>query len=391
MEHAPMPSMATLAEGEDLDQVTFESFDLFENCIMELCGIQTVKTDPDEGGGNEFANDTEDFEIRECLSAEIDEKSMDKYQNLEVRNCISEEEAVETTIGREPQIPLDEAGRALYTLGKFCQKSGWNNDAMHYYRHALYLLFLDVGLEEVRLLDNTDDCDGFFYVQASRDVEMYSSVTNQYLSTIFFKLGDIHGQKDEKNNALHAYRASQEFGKKFLRYIGDNSSNEDEVVAAVENLALSYNRIGAVYTSKGDLESALASLHEALEIQVETLGEEHIEVAKTLHNIGVCHRHRGMWGGALEFYQHAHRIFALNLGRDHLDTVRTLHNIGGVYRRQKQYSEAMECFEEVLEVRRRILGEDHPSVAITYVSMAAVHRRAGRKKAANKLYTLALK
>lgn len=390
-----MPSTSDLAPGEDFTSITLESFELFEKCIMDLCGIQMVQIYIGDDGGEDEEIDDESGDDLEIYQSKSDTRN----SSMQVPSAISEEEAFPFE-PKEPQIPLSEGGRSLYTLGKYCQKMDWCDDAMHFFKHALYLYFLDVGVEEPRLLDNSDDCDGFFYIQAARNASVNSSATNQYLGTIFTKMGDIHGKYDEeKNDALHAYKASQVFLRKYLddkisgrvHDEGETDEDLDVLEAAVESLALSYNRIGAVYTSRGDLESALHSMHEALEMQVEILGDDHIEVAKTLHNIGVCHRHRNKLDGALEFYQHAHEIFSSNLGRDHLDTVRTLHNIGGVYRRRKEYPEAMECFKEVLEVRRRVLGDNHPSVAITFVSMAAVLRRAGRKEEASRFYALAMK
>ena len=368
---AAMPSSATFADGEDVESVTIDSFELFEKCILELCGIQMV--DFDVSGVDELR------EVDGEEKDEADENGDDKIISPKLEQI-------------KPKISLADGGRALYSLGKYCQKADWNDDAMHFYKHALYLYLLDVGVEESRLLDNSDDCDGFFYINVARSCVHDSSHTHQYLASIFTKMGDVHGKCDEKNDALRAYRASEVFWRKHISdlQLDDNADNADNVIAAVEALALSFNRIGGVYTAKGELDAALAALHEGLKMQIDTLGDSHIEVAKTLHNIGVCHRHNDDWDSALEYYIQAHEIFEFSLGRDHLDTVRTLHNIGGVYRRKKEYLNAMECFKEVLLVRRHALGDDHPSVSITLVSMAAVLRRCGKKEEANRFYLAAV-
>jgi tetratricopeptide (TPR) repeat protein len=366
---ASMPTAATFADGEDLDCVTIDSFELFEKCILELCGIQMVEFDVTDGEG--LSEDDEDADMNTPATTKPIGETSD--------------------VKPGPQIARSDGGRALYSLGKYCQKAGWNDDAMHFYKHALYLYFLDVGVEEPRLLDNSDDCDGFFYVQGARACVRKSSPTHQYLAIVFTKMGDIHGKCGENNDALRAYRASEVFWRKYISDLTDSEPEDaTDIITAVEALALSFNRIGGVYTAKGELHAAVAACHEALEMQVDTLGEEHIEVAKTLHNIGVCHRHSDDWDSALKFYVQAHHVFEINLGRDHLDTVRTLHNIGGVYRRRKEYAKAMECFKEVLVVRRNLLGDNHPSVSIALVSMAATLRRSGRKAEAMKFYAAAV-
>jgi tetratricopeptide (TPR) repeat protein len=362
---AAMPTCGDFADGDDLESVTIESLELFEKCILELCGIQAVvESDITEG---------ESFNGRKstCLP------SRPKNDEAKVEDL--------------RKISLLDGGRALYSLGKYCQKADWNDDAMEFYKHSLYLFFLDLGVEESRLLDNSDDCDGFFYVHAASQCVHDASSTHEYLGRLFTKMGDVHGQCQEKNDALRAYRASEVFWR---RYISDlelaQVDNVKQVVAAVEARALCFNRIGGVYTAKGQLEAATVAFNEALEMQIKTLGEDHLEVGKTLHNIGVCHRHNDDWDAALDFYMRAYEILENYLGQDHLDTVRTLHNIGGVYRRQREYAKAMECFKEVLHVRRKVLGDDHPSVAITLVSMGAVLRRCGMKEEANKFYAAAV-
>ncbi len=372
---ASMPSADTFADGDDLESVTIDSLELFEKCILELCGIQTIEVDITDGEGL----DNDESPSSSSSSKQPNAYSENTAKKQEINNIL-------------PKILLSDGGRALYALGKYCQKSDWNDDAMQFYKHALYLYFLDLGVEEPRLLDNSDDCDGFFYVKAARECVHESSPTHQYLGTLFTKMGDVHGRCQEKNDALRAYRASEVFWRRYISDLVDMDEveNVNEIVAAVEALALAFNRIGGVYTAKGELEAATVSFSEALEMQLDTLGEDHVEVGKTLHNIGVCHRHNDDWDTALEYYIKAHEILQRNLGTDHLDTVRTLHNIGGVYRRQRQYAKAMECFKEVLVVRRNCLGDDHPSVAITLVSMAAVLRRSGKVDEANKFYAAAV-
>lgn len=371
---ASMPTTAYFANGEDFESVAIDSFEIFEKCILELCGIQMVGFDDIDVNG---------------VEKHLEENFADsKSHSTSVRT----DNETQTPVSKipEPNISLSDGGRALYTIGKYCQKLDWNQDAMQFYKHALYLCLLNVGVEEPRLLDNSDDCDGFFYVQVAREYVHDASDTHQYLAAILQKMGDIHGKCGEKNDALRAYKASEVFLRKYISDLELVNADDSYKRAAIEALALSFNRVGSVYTAKGELDAALSSFHDALDIQRKTLGEDHVEVAKTLHNIGVCHRHNDDWDSALKYYIQAHRIFEKTLGRDHLDTVRTLHNIGGVYRRQREYAKAMECFKEVLVVRRNSLGDDHPSVSITLVSMAAVLRRCGKTKEANKFYAAAV-
>jgi tetratricopeptide (TPR) repeat protein len=353
-------------------------------------------------------HDGEGDEMREAAA------SGNKVQLRHLPHTTAEEEKVGISIGsstttrKEGQHaddstyfpPLD-SGKALFCLGKFLHKKEFNDDAMSFYRYALFLLLQELEISEPSLLDDSMDCSGFFYVDVAEVGKTACTPAHQDLAHLLTKMGDVHGKFMEVNDAMHAYRAAQVFWTRFLadheiHSIVDCETTDDmdlldEYADAVEGLALTHNRIGGVYCTRGELNLALNSFHEALDLQVDVLGPSHLEVAKTLHNIGVAHRHNNELDEALDYYTKAHRIFEQNLGRDNLDTVRTLHNIGGVYRRRKEYEKALSCFREVIKVRRSLLGDGHPSVSITLVSMAAVLRRSGKAEEANKFYAAAMK
>lgn len=366
---AAVPDCSTFRDGECAMSVTLESFDLFQKCILELCSIVKMEC--------EFPND----DVAACGNLRPSSAGGVKSEN--------------------DTIAFSDGGKAIYLLGKCVQGKEWNEEAILYYRSALFLLLMELEIREPTLLDDSGDCTGFFYVRiANAGVDVYS-IVHKDIATVLTKIGDIHGKNDEVNDALHAYRASQVFWKRYISEkkitsvidceCVEDMADLDDHAAAVEGLALTHNRIGGVYCSKGDLSAALNSFNEAMEMQLKALGPDHLEVAKTLHNIGVSHRHSKDLDKALEYYNQALRIFELNLGKEHLDTVRTLHNIGGVYRRQKEYDKAMSCFRDVLKVRRTLLGDSHPSVSITLVSIAAVLRRSGKVEEANTYYSEAMK
>ena len=328
-----MPDSSMLPDGEDLESVTLDSFEIFEKCVLELCGIKMTGYDLDA---------VEEARLSLDSVAEDTDGADDHVTNEDIDGAddnITPLPDTVDTIGRlERKILLADGGKALFRLGKYCDKCDWDSDAMQFYKHALYLYFLDLDVEEPRLLDNSDDCDGLFYIQCARVCVNQSSPAHQQLGMIFRKMGDIHGKnKGEENDALLAYRAARVFWNKVIedspvKNVEDckNANDYDKLskhLEAVEGLALTFNRIGGVYTSKGDLQSALTAFHEALDIQIETLGCENLEVAKIFHNIGVCHRHSDNWDEALEYYQYAFGIFEHFLGRDHLDTVRTLQEV----------------------------------------------------------------
>jgi len=303
-EGATIPLASTYRDGECSMSIMLESFDLFQKCTLELCSIQMV-------------NLSIDFKLPEDGAADCDKIPV----------------ASEKSKSESSTISLMDAGKAIYLLGKYVHGKELHEEAIGYYRSALFLLLLELGIQEPCLLDESDDCSGFFYVQIANAVVNTYSPVHKDIATLLTKMGDVHGKNDEVNDALHSYRASQVFWTRYLsekkitsikdcECVADMSDLDDHA-AAVEGLALTHNRIGGVYCSKGDLGLAVNSFNEALEMQLKALGPDHLEVAKTLHNIGVSHRHSKDLDQALEYYHKALRIFELNLGKEHLDTGKT--------------------------------------------------------------------
>ena len=439
---AIMPSAQTFGEGEDFFSVLIESYELFLKLVMEMCGVSMNENIFEIGEGCEELLEEGDEECEEEASSEEEEMFLDEEEEEESFEEEEEEESfeeaeeeesfeeaevkilavnkelveedgrdkIEGTINTKhdqiitpisaPCISHTDGGKAIFKLGKFLQSKEWIDDAMYFFRHTLYLFLLEVNVTEPSLLDEAEYCDGLFYDEIAAQGSQVVSPVHEHLGTILINMGDVHGKNLEVNDALRAYRASLVFWGAYLtnhKMSLEEQDNEDddldqldEYAASIEGLALAHNRIGGVYTSKGDLPAALESFHEALDLQMDALGDEHLEVAKTLHNIGVCHRHSDEWDEALTYYRKAVAVFEKVQGKNHLDTARTLHNIGGVYRRKKMYREAMSCFKEVLRIRRKNLGDDHASVSIALVSIAAVLRRSGRKEEANKFYAAAV-
>lgn len=396
IKESDLPTSATFCDGEDAISVTLDSFDLFRECILKLCGIQIQWVEVDLSELDETGQE-DDVAVgarasKDDDNADENDSASDETPAPPVRLHLVEDKS---------QLSHVDSGRALFSLGKYLHGREWNEDAMFFYRTSLFLLLSALGVRESRLLDDRDDCAGFFYVKIASKGSKKNTPSHPHIAALLTKMGDIHGKFGEINDALQAYRGANAFWTKHLSSLktlttkdtgsSSDSDNLKEHTAAVEGIALTHNRIGGVYCSKGELDSALKSFNQALELQIEALGDDHLEVAKTLHNIGVSYRHKENLDEALNFYTRAYHIFESELGQHHLDTVRTLHNIGGVHRRRKEYEAAMHCFKQVLTVRRTLLGDGHPSVSITLVSMAAVLRRSGQIEEANKFYSAAIR
>ncbi|KAJ3423841.1 tetratricopeptide repeat protein [Anaeramoeba flamelloides] len=156
-------------------------------------------------------------------------------------------------------------------------------------------------------------------------------------------------------------------------------------------VAKSYNNIGLVHYSKGNYEQALEFHQKSLKIKIQTLGKEHPDVATNYNNIGLVHDSKGNYEQALEFYQKSLKIRIQTLGKEHPDVARNYNNIGSVHDSKGNYEQALEFYQKSLEIRIQTLGKEHPDVAKSYNNIGSVHYSKGNYEQALEFHQKSLK
>jgi tetratricopeptide (TPR) repeat protein len=104
------------------------------------------------------------------------------------------------------------------------------------------------------------------------------------------------------------------------------------------------------------------------------------------------HRHsfrrQGEYGKALEWYQRALDGREKTLGKDHPDTLRAVHDIGTVFSNQGEHGKALEWYQRALDGREKTLGKDHPFTLRPSTTWASVFDRQGEYGKALEWYRL---
>ena len=156
------------------------------------------------------------------------------------------------------------------------------------------------------------------------------------------------------------------------------------------DIATSYTNIGDVYESKGDFSLALECYQNALEIQEEALGPEHLSTATTYNNIGLVYKNKGEYDQSLKFYKKALEIDKKAFLMEHPNTATIFGNIGELYRTIGNYDWALECFQKMLDISEKTLGIEHLNIPIAYNNMGLVYDDKGDYDLALKYYQNAL-
>ena len=158
-----------------------------------------------------------------------------------------------------------------------------------------------------------------------------------------------------------------------------------------ENYGLMLGQMGYLLYEQADYNNALFYMKRGMDIQKETLGEEHMEMATTYNNIGEVYRVQGDYDSALEYHQKALRIDEKALGTEHPDTAIDYNNIGLVYCALGDYDNALEYYQKSLRIRESVLGTEHPNTATSYNNIGEIYRNQGDYDSALEYFQKALR
>ncbi|WP_164012637.1 tetratricopeptide repeat protein [Pyxidicoccus trucidator] len=141
------------------------------------------------------------------------------------------------------------------------------------------------------------------------------------------------------------------------------------------DVAASLHALAGVLKAQGDLAGARERLERTLRILARLYGtEEHPDVAASLHALAVVLQVQGDLAGARERLERALRIKArLHGTEEHSDVAASLHALAGVLQAQGDLAGARERLEHVLRILARLYGtEEHPDVAASLHALAGV-------------------
>ena len=194
---------------------------------------------------------------------------------------------------------------------------------------------------------------------------------------ILNNLGTSHYSLGDYSKAIEYYEKALEIR---INTLGENHPD----------IAGSYNNLGIAYRSLGDYGKAIEYHEKALEIGINTLGENHPDIAGSYNSLGIAYHKLGDYGKAIEYYEKALEIRINTLGENYPDIAGPYNNLGIAYRSLGDYGKAIEYYEKALEIRINTLGENHPDIAGSYNNLGTSYHKLGDYGKAIEYYKKAL-
>ena len=152
--------------------------------------------------------------------------------------------------------------------------------------------------------------------------------------------------------------------------------------------------LGVAYRSLGRTEEAGPILEEALALRRRALGEQHVQVAESLHNLANVERQLKHLDKAERLTRQALAIQRQAFQKGHRDLARGLNNLASLLGEKAEaaevaggplLAEAEALAREGLAMKQRLFGEENSEVAVSLNTLAAILIREGRTAEAEPL------
>ncbi|MEY2396562.1 MAG: hypothetical protein QOF94_2907 [Acidobacteriaceae bacterium] len=171
----------------------------------------------------------------------------------------------------------------------------------------------------------------------------------------------------------------------------ENVLNQLPEGTAPVRLAHLSDLIGWFLRDMGLLSTAQPFTERALRLQEEILGEDHPDIAITVHSLAELCRAQQDFAAALPLYQRAQRIREENFGAESPEVATSLHDLAEFHHDQKHYDEALQYYRRALTIRQAVLKPDDPAIADCLNDMAALQYEIGNLDEALPNYQTALR
>ncbi len=208
-------------------------------------------------------------------------------------------------------------------------------------------------------------------------IEKFGTI-DSYVAKSYNYLGIIYQSKGELDEALENYSKSLQVGKCLY------AENHPD-------MARNYNNIGGIYQSKGEIHKAIHFFGKSLEIEKKLCGNDDSCLVAIYNNIGHMFQSEGKLDEALDNYNKSLQIEeSLNVV-NHSYIAGNYNNIGGIYQLKGDLDKALEYYEKSIHINNKFYGESNRLMAITYINVGDLYRTKYKLDRSENYYIKALK
>ena len=132
------------------------------------------------------------------------------------------------------------------------------------------------------------------------------------------------------------------------------------------NVAIIWNTLGLAWCAKGDYDKSIEYYEKALKSDLNTFGEDHPNVATYWNNLGAAWYAKGDYNKSIEYYEKALKSGLNTFGEDHPRVATYWNNLGVAWGEKGDYDKSIEYYEKALKSDLNTFGEEHPRVATSW-------------------------
>ncbi|MBN1150240.1 tetratricopeptide repeat protein [candidate division WOR-3 bacterium] len=180
------------------------------------------------------------------------------------------------------------------------------------------------------------------------------------LAEIYICLGKIYHRKAEFKTATEFFKRALLLKNKLL---GVKHPDCAKLSILIGRVAFDWGR---------KCKKAVDSFEKALAVQIEILGNNHLDTSNTFNDLGIVYGYKGEYVKALECLDKAQCVDTKNESIKKITVAKNLNNRAVIFYNNKKYKKSFENALKALEIYREILGEKHYLTAYAYHNTASI-------------------
>mmetsp|Transcript_18285 Transcript_18285/g.22383 ORF Transcript_18285/g.22383 Transcript_18285/m.22383 type:complete len:443 (-) Transcript_18285:96-1424(-) len=252
---------------------------------------------------------------------------------------------------------LRSVGEVSHKIGSLQETEAAFRAALAIYRNAF----------EDRSWKDDDEC------KQETDYNLHHMLAN----TLVY-IGSLIYVKNEFDLALKFYKEAETEAKMCAidAVVLDRHSTDKSLVKEARIfISIIMNNIANVYSQIDERKQAINTYNNALNLQIQEVGEDHLTVSRTLHNMGVMHYHSGEYQLSTKCFKQVLKMTKLLLGTEHPSLADALINIAIVHEKAGEFGRAESALNAAQRVVTNIYDENDVRVGFIYNCLGALHAR----------------